>query len=174
MNFARLCDIIVYNVIYSLLYIFSEVAMNNSKYEFLKLKCQLCFPLYAASREVIKRYRPHLDKIGLTYTQYIVMMVFWEEKTQNVKQLGEKLYLDSGTLTPVLKSLESKGYLRRYRSQIDERVLTVEITEAGEALKDAALGIPEKMKEHVGISQEESYELYKLLYKLLDQAPKFD
>lgn len=146
--------------------------MNNSKYVSLKLNGQLCFPLYAASREVIKRYRPHLDKIGLTYTQYIVMMVFWEEKSQNVKQLGEKLYLDSGTLTPVLKSLEAKGYLRRYRSRVDERVLTVEITEAGEALKESALFIPQEMKKHVGISMEEAYELYKLLYKLLDQAPE--
>lgn len=148
--------------------------MNDSKYDALKLKNQLCFPLYAASREIIKRYRPHLDKIGLTYTQYIVMMVFWEEKTQNVKQLGEKLYLDSGTLTPVLKSLESKGYLRRYRSQIDERVLTVEITEAGEALKDAALDIPANMKDHVCISPEESLILYKLLYRLLEEASNID
>ena len=89
----------------------------EEKYKSLSLRSQLCFPLYAASREMIKRYRPHLDKIGLTYTQYIVMMVFWEEKTQNVKQLGEKLYLDSGTLTPVLKTLEAKGYLVRSRSK---------------------------------------------------------
>ena len=112
----------------------------EDKYKSLSLRSQLCFPLYAASRETIKRYRPHLDKLGLTYTQYIVMMVFWEEKTQNVKQLGEKLYLDSGTLTPVLKTLEAKGYLVRSRSKEDERVLNVEITPAGEALKDEALG----------------------------------
>lgn len=148
--------------------------MDNSKYDALKLKNQLCFPLYAASREVIKAYRPYLDKLGLTYTQYIVMMVFWEEKTQNVKQLGEKLYLDSGTLTPVLKSLESKGYLRRYRSQFDERVLTVEITDAGEALKESAIGIPGELAKCVPLSGEEALELYKLLYKLLVEAPKFN
>lgn len=148
--------------------------MDNSKYDALKLKNQLCFPLYAASREVIKRYRPHLDELGLTYTQYIVMMVFWEEKTQNVKQLGERLYLDSGTLTPVLKSLEAKGCLRRYRSQLDERVLTVEITEAGEALKEKALSIPGEMTKHIGISEEDANELYKLLYKLLKAAPPAD
>ena len=116
----------------------------EEKYKSLSLRSQLCFPLYAASREMIKRYRPHLDKLGLTYTQYIVMMVFWEEKTQNVKQLGEKLYLDSGTLTPVLKTLEAKGYLVRTRSKEDERVLNVEITEAGEALKDEALAVPQR------------------------------
>ena len=145
----------------------------EDKYKSLSLRSQLCFPLYAASRETIKRYRPHLDKLGLTYTQYIVMMVFWEEKTQNVKQLGEKLYLDSGTLTPVLKTLEAKGYIVRSRSKKDERVLNVEITEAGEALKDEALSIPMEMVKHVALSREEIYTLYKLLHKLLEEAPEF-
>ncbi len=147
--------------------------MDDNKYNSLRLRGQLCFPLYAASRETIKRYRPHLDKIGLTYTQYIVMMVFWEEKSQNVKQLGEKLYLDSGTLTPVLKTLEAKGYLVRSRSKEDERVLNVEITEAGEALKDEALFIPAEMIKHVALTREETYTLYKLLHKLLEEAPEF-
>jgi DNA-binding MarR family transcriptional regulator len=145
----------------------------EDKYKSLSLRSQLCFPLYAASRETIKRYRPHLDKLGLTYTQYIVMMVFWEEKTQNVKQLGEKLYLDSGTLTPVLKTLEAKGYIVRSRSKEDERVLNVEITPAGEALKDEALSIPMEMVKHVALSREETYTLYKLLHKLLEEAPEF-
>ena len=145
----------------------------EDKYKSLSLRSQLCFPLYAASRETIKRYRPHLDKLGLTYTQYIVMMVFWEEKTQNVKQLGEKLYLDSGTLTPVLKTLEAKGYIVRSRSKEDERVLNVEITPAGEALKDEALSIPMEMVKHVALSREEIYTLYKLLHKLLEEAPEF-
>ncbi len=145
----------------------------DNKYRSLSLRSQLCFPLYAASRETIKRYRPHLDKIGLTYTQYIVMMVFWEEKVQNVKQLGEKLYLDSGTLTPVLKTLEAKGYLVRSRSKEDERVLNVEITEAGEALKDEALAVPEAMMQHIALTREETYTLYKLLRKLLEEAPEF-
>ena len=145
----------------------------EDKYKSLSLRSQLCFPLYAASRETIKRYRPHLDKLGLTYTQYIVMMVFWEEKTQNVKQLGEKLYLDSGTLTPVLKTLEAKGYLVRTRSKEDERVLNVEITAAGEALKDEALSVPAEMFKHVALSKEETYTLYKLLHKLLEEAPEF-
>ena len=110
----------------------------GEKYDSLKLENQLCFPLYACSREIIKKYRPYLEKIDLTYTQYITMMVFWEHKKISVKELGKKLFLDSGTLTPVLKSLEAKGFVTRYRSQEDERVLLVEITEAGEALKDRA------------------------------------
>ncbi|MBQ6931610.1 MAG: MarR family transcriptional regulator, partial [Clostridia bacterium] len=110
--------------------------MNNSKYDCIRLENQLCFPIYAASREIVKRYRPFLDELDLTYTQYIAMMVFWEEKKINVKHLGEKLFLDSGTLTPVLKSLEAKGFVSRYRSKEDERILTVEITPEGEALKE--------------------------------------
>lgn len=141
--------------------------MNNSEYDVLKLENQLCFPLYACSREVIKRYRPYLDKLDLTYTQYITMMVFWEHKKINVKELGKKLFLDSGTLTPVLKSLEAKGYVNRYRSTEDERVLIVEITEAGEALKERAVEIPKALASCVSLSPEEAMQLYQLLYKLL-------
>lgn len=142
--------------------------MSNMNYDNLKLKNQLCFPLYAASREVIKQYRPYLTELDLTYTQYIAMMVFWEEKKMNVKELGKRLYLDSGTLTPVLKSLEAKGYVRRYRSSVDERVLLVEVTEAGEALKDRAANIPEKLSACVRLDGAEALELYRLLYKVLD------
>ena len=104
------------------------------KYDGLKLENQICFPLYACSRAVIKKYHPYLSAIDLTYTQYIAMLVFWDEKKISVKELGSKLFLDSGTLTPVLKSLEAKGLVKRYRSSEDERVLLVEITEAGELL----------------------------------------
>ena len=97
--------------------------MENTNYDALKLDNQLCFPLYAASREVIKRYHPYLSALDLTYTQYIAMMVLWEAKKLTVKELGKKLFLDSGTLTPVLKSLESKGYIVRSRSKEDERAL---------------------------------------------------
>ncbi len=141
--------------------------MSNSKYDVLKLENQLCFPLYACSRGMIKLYRPYLEPLGLTYTQYIAMMVFWEHKKINVKELGKKLYLDSGTLTPVLKSLEAKGFVNRYRSAEDERVLLVEITEAGEALKEKALHIPEELAKCVNLEDEETLELYQLLYKLL-------
>lgn len=141
--------------------------MDDSKYAGLKLENQLCFPLYAASREVIKQYRPYLNAIDLTYTQYITMMVVWEEKKINVSALGKKLFLDSGTLTPVLKSLEAKGYIRRHRFSEDERVLLVEITEAGEALKEQAVAIPRQMANCLTLTAEETMQLYQLLYKML-------
>ncbi len=138
-----------------------------NKYDALKLDNQMCFPLYAASREVIKQYRPFLDALNLTYTQYIAMMVFWEEKKVTVKDLGKKLYLDSGTLTPVLKSLEAKGFVDRYRSTVDERVLIVEITPKGEELREQALKIPGEVGQSIRLEKEETKELYRLLYKLL-------
>ena len=142
--------------------------MNDKNYETLKLQNQLCFPLYAASREVIKQYRPHLDALDLTYTQYIAMMVFWEEQKLSVKELGKKLFLDSGTLTPVLKSLEAKGYVVRSRSKADERVLEVEITESGKALRERAVSVPEQVAGCVKLDTQEAMELYRLLYKMLD------
>ena len=137
------------------------------RYDTLKLENQLCFPLYAASREVIKRYHPYLTELGLTYTQYIAMMVFWADRKISVKELGQKLFLDSGTLTPVLKSLEEKGYVNRRRSSEDERVLIVEITEVGEALKEQAVSIPEKIAGCVRLDTEEAVQLHRLLYKVL-------
>ncbi|MBD5097666.1 MAG: MarR family transcriptional regulator [Lachnospiraceae bacterium] len=142
--------------------------MPDNKYDSLKLENQLCFPLYAASREIIKQYRPYLDALDLTYTQYIAMMVFWEERKISVKKLGKKLFLDSGTLTPVLKSLESKGYVIRSRSKEDERVLDVEITEKGEALKEQAVSIPQRVAGCVKLNSEEAMQLYQLLYKVLE------
>ena len=139
----------------------------DKKYEALKLENQLCFPLYAASREVVKRYRPYLDAIGLTYTQYIAMMVMWEQKEITVKALGEKLFLDSGTMTPVLKSLEAKGYVVRKRSTTDERSVSVFLTDSGEELKKKAVEIPVKVAGCVGLSGEEALQLYRLLYKVL-------
>ncbi|MDD6683040.1 MAG: MarR family transcriptional regulator [Clostridiales bacterium] len=146
--------------------------MSDNRYDGLKLENQVCFPLYAASREVIKQYRPYLDPLDLTYTQYIAMMVFWSEKKINVKALGEKLFLDSGTLTPVLKSLESKGYVKRYRSREDERVLMVEITREGEALKEKAVDVPAQMENCVNLNSEDAMQLYTLLYKLLGKLHK--
>lgn len=141
--------------------------MFEDKYEALKLRNQLCFPMYASVRETIKSYRSYLTGLDLTYTQYLAMLAFWEHKKLNVKELGEKLFLDSGTLTPVLKSLESKGYVTRQRSTEDERVLIVEITEAGEDLKDKAIEIPRSMATLVRLDAEETVQLYRLLYKLL-------
>lgn len=141
--------------------------MNEIDFSSLKLDNQLCFPLYAASREVIRRYRPFLEELDLTYTQYITMMVFWEVGQINVKELGKRLYLDSGTLTPLLKSLEAKGYVNRSRSKSDERVLNVELTETGEALKERAVKIPGCLMEMMPLDQEEAGELYRLLHKIL-------
>ena len=137
------------------------------RYDTLKLENQLCFPLYAASREVIKHYHPYLTQLGLTYTQYIAMMVLWADRKISVKELGRKLFLDSGTLTPVLKSLEEKGYVNRRRSSEDERVLIVEITDEGDALKERAVSIPEKIAGCVKLDTEEAMQLYQLLYKVL-------
>ena len=142
--------------------------MDQSVYEILRLENQLCFPLYAASKEVVKRYRPYLDALDLTYTQYIAMMVFWERGKCSVKELGECLYLDSGTRTPVLKSLEKKGFIHRERSAEDERVVMAEITEKGAALREQALTVPGKMASCVTLDAGEAQELYALLYKLLD------
>ena len=114
------------------------------KYDALKLEKQLCFPLYAVSKEIVKKYKPYLDELDLTYTQYITMMVMWEHKEMNVKELGEHLYLDSGTLTPVLKKLEQKGWVKRNRAKEDERVLIVTLTAEGEKLRDKAVEIPQK------------------------------
>lgn len=144
----------------------------SNEYEGLKLENQLCFPLYADSREVIKQYRPYLDKLDITYTQYIAMMVFWAEKKISVKDLGKKLFLDSGTLTPVLKSMESKGFVKRYRSAEDERVLMVEITKKGEELKEQAKDIPQKVAGCVKLESEEAMQLYNLLYKVLGMLRK--
>ena len=140
---------------------------NDEKYEALKLCNQVCFPLYACSKEIIRKYKPFLDEIDLTYTQYITMMVLWEKKSVNVKTLGESLYLDSGTLTPVLKKLESKGYIKRERSSEDERNLVVSITEEGMALREKALSIPDAMGSCVKLTAEEAGVLYKLLYKII-------
>lgn len=141
--------------------------MSNSKYDALKLENQLCFPLYAAAREVVKRYRPYLDELDLTYTQYITMMVMWEQREITVKALGEKLFLDSGTMTPVLKSLEVKGFVVRKRSTADERSVSVFLTEQGEALKESAVEVPAKVAGCVGLETDEAIKLYEILYKIL-------
>lgn len=141
---------------------------DNEKYEALKLDNQLCFPLYACAKEIVRRYKPFLDDIDLTYTQYIAMMVLWEEKEINVKDLGGRLYLDSGTLTPVLKRLEQKGLISRQRDDNDERVLIASITQEGEALKEKAVEIPYKMAGCVKLDARDAKELYEILHKLLN------
>lgn len=148
--------------------------MDNEIYDGLKLCNQLCFPLYVCSKEIVRKYKPYLDEIDLTYTQYIAMMVLWEEKQINVKQLGEKLFLDSGTLTPLLKKLEAKGYITRVRSKEDERSLIISIEEKGEALKSKAALIPQKVGACMNIAPERQTELYNTLYAILNEIKKAD
>ena len=138
----------------------------------LKLDNQLCFPLYVCAKEVIRRYKPFLDELDLTYTQYITMMAMWEPGRLNVKELGQCLFLDSGTLTPVLKKLEAKGYLHRDRSRTDERNLIVTITEEGIRLRDRALTVPGKMACCIDLSEDEKKMLYSVLYKILNNISR--
>ena len=142
--------------------------VKDERYHNILLENQLCFPLYACSKEIIRKYKPYLDRLDLTYTQYITMMVMWEKEKVNVKTLGQCLFLDSGTLTPVLKKLEAKGYIRRERSIQDERNLEVTITERGMGLREEAVNIYPHIAGCVSLSKEEFDELYRLLYLVLN------
>lgn len=133
----------------------------------LKLENQLCFPLYSAAKEITRRYRPFLDPLGLTYTQYICMMVLWEHESVTVGRIGELLYLDSGTLTPMLKKMEAAGLITRKRSSEDERVVTVNLTQKGRDLKEKAADIPMKMAGCVQLNMDEALELKRLLGKIM-------
>lgn len=148
--------------------------MNAKKYDSLNLKNQLCFPIYLCSKELTRKYTPLLNELDLTYTQYVVMMYFWEQKKSNVKTLGDALLLDSSTLTPLLKKLELKGYIKRERSGSDERNLIITLTSKGEMLKDKALNIPFKMKNCLNLNEDEALTLYKLIYKVLENIERND
>ena len=137
------------------------------KYDSLKLKNQLCFPIYLCSKEIIRKYTPLLNELNLTYTQYIVMMYFWEVEESNLKDLGKTLMLDSSTLTPLLKKLELKGYIERKRNLNDERNLVIKLTKDGIGLRNKAIDIPSKMGKCVNLSDSEAKTLYSLIYKVL-------
>ena len=139
----------------------------NDEYETVKLKNQICFPLYLCSKEIIRRYTPYLKEIDLTYTQYVVMMYFWEEGSSNLKDLGRTLILDSSTLTPLINKLVKKGFLEKIKQTRDERYVMISLTEKGKALQEKALNIPLKVKDCVAISEEESMQLYKILNKII-------
>lgn len=143
------------------------MAKKTDKYEALKLDNQLCFPLYAASREIVNLYTPILSEIGITYTQYIAFMALWEAGSMTVGDLGRRLFLDNGTLTPMLKKLEAQGYVTRTRSPEDERVVIVSITDKGYELREKCLDVPKRMSGCVSLSPEDAAELYRLLYVLL-------
>ncbi|ADG94035.1 transcriptional regulator, MarR family [Arcobacter nitrofigilis DSM 7299] len=148
--------------------------LEENKDEILKLENQLCFPLYACSKEVVRIYKPFLDKLDLTYTQYLTMMVMWEHKEINSKLLGNYLYLDSGTLTPLLKKLEVKGYITRTRAQEDERNLVVRLTLEGEKLKDDAIKVPEELGRSLQMDKDDVKNLYTLLYKVLGKISELN
>lgn len=135
--------------------------------EMLKLENQMCFPLYACAKEVVRRYTPLLEPLGLTYTQYIAMMVMWEHKSISVRDMGKVLFLDSGTLTPMLKKMEKAGWVQRKRYESDERIVIVTITERGEALQDKAAEVPLKMAGCVTLESDDTMQLYTLLHKLM-------
>ncbi len=144
----------------------------ETKYDSLKLKNQFCFSIYLCSKELINKYTPLLEEINLTYTQFIVMMYFWEYKISNVKNISRALLLDSSTLTPLLKKLELKGYIVRSRSTRDERNLNMTVTEKGMMLREKALVIREQMSKYINISNEEAKTLYELIYKVLINIQK--
>lgn len=136
--------------------------------EVLKLSNQICFPLYASGKEIVRKYQPYLEKLDLTYTQYIVLMVLWERDHLSVKEIGAKLYLDSGTLTPLINKLITKGFIQKEKSPDDERELIISLTSDGIKLKEKAKEIPPLIAKKVKLTQKEAKTLYTLLYKLLD------
>ena len=142
--------------------------MGSDDYEALRLCNQLCFPLYAASRNVISLYTPWLKPLGLTYTQYIVFLVLWEQDVLTVGQLCERLMLDNGTLSPLLKKMQQAGYIERNRSEADDRVVLVTLTEAGRALREQAKESPAQVAACIDLPPEKAQTLYALLYELLD------
>ena len=146
---------------------------ENKASDPLLLENQLCFPLYACSRRIVNLYTPYFQPLGITYTQYLVFLVLWERDGVSVRELGERLYLDSGTLTPLLKKMEEAGYLTRERSKADGRVVLVHLTEKGKAMREQCAEIPLRLGGCLPLSTEEAQALHSLLHRLLDaEMPK--
>ena len=141
---------------------------QENAYPQLMLDGQLCFPLYAAARKVVNAYSPLLKPLGLTYTQYIVFLALWEQGKITVGELGRRLYLDCGTLTPLLKKMEESGWISRCRCKADERVVYVSVTEEGWKMREAVKDLPQKVGECITLPKEDAYTLYTLLHRLLD------
>lgn len=144
--------------------------MEYDYVEALKLKNQLCFPLYAAARGVVGLYTPWLKPLGITYTQYLVFLVLWENGDSPVGEIGEKLMLDNGTLSPLLKKMENSGYVQKHRSKEDDRVVLVSLTEKGKALREKAKDVPRNVAGCLRLSPEKAQALYSLLYELLENG----
>ncbi len=141
----------------------------SENHDLLKLENQLCFPLYAGAKEIVRLYKPYLDPLELTYTQYIVLLLLWERGSATVKALGEALWLDSGTLTPVLKKLEERGLVTRARDPRDERSVVIALTPQGVALREQAAQVPAQVGACVPLSAEEAGQLYSLLHRMLER-----
>ena len=140
-----------------------------SKYDCLKLENQLCFPLYVCSKEIVRRYKPFLDELDITYTQYITLMALWDKGSLSVKELGRILYLDSGTLTPLLKTLEAKGFVTRSRDKEDERNVIISLTDEGMQLRERAVKVPAQMGSCLKIDPKDAADLYRILHTLMDE-----
>ena len=141
---------------------------ETANYEALKLENQLCFPLYACARQVVRLYTPYLNELGITYTQYITLMVLWEKGDVPIKELTKALYLDTGTMTPLLRKMEQNGLITRTRSKEDERVVTISLTDKGWALRDKAVSIPSTVGSCIDLPQEDAHQLYQTLYQILN------
>ena len=141
---------------------------EKGDYEQLKLENQLCFPLYAASRKVISKYQPYFQPLGITYTQYLVFMVLWEDDDLSVGDICKKLYLDSGTLTPLLKKMEEKGWIKRTRMKFDERIVHVSLTGDGRAMRAKCKDIPSQVGTCVKMDPEDAKNLHRILYELIE------
>ncbi len=146
--------------------------MNYDYHEAMKLSNQMCFPLYAASRSVISLYTPWLKPLGLTYTQYLVFLVLWERDGITVGEICNRLMLDNGTLSPLLKKMQQAGYIDRKRSEEDDRIVLITLTEEGRALQEKAKEIPGKVAECIDLSPEKAQMLYTLLYEMLEKRKK--
>ena len=144
----------------------------DNKYDPLKLSNQLCFPLYVAAKKVVRAYKPYLNELDLTYTQYITMTVIWEHKKLRIKEVDEYLYLDSGTLTPLIKRLEEKGYVTRRRSAADERDLIVTIMDKGNALREKAVHVPEQLGRCIELDSQKAKAIYDILYEVIGKLTK--
>ncbi|MBQ1536255.1 MAG: MarR family transcriptional regulator [Ruminococcus sp.] len=142
--------------------------MTNDECAALRLESQLCFPLYACARQIVKQYTPLLKPLGLTYTQYILMIVLWEGGKPTMGEIGKRLFLDNGTLTPMLKKLEKQGYLKRKREKTDERVVRISLTQQGWDLREAVKHVPACVAHTLNLTIEEFESIYEILYKMLD------
>lgn len=141
---------------------------NSEQYELLKLENQLCFPLYAAARQITSKYNPYFKPLGLTYAEYIAFMVLWEHDGITVGELGQKLYLNNSTITPVLKKMEQGGYIRRERKAGDERVVVITLTDAGRGMREKCLDIPRQVGQCISLPGEKLLQLHSLLYELIE------